>query len=75
VKRPRDEQGRLGGNAYADSDFLAAVRDAELPTTGDVAETVGCSRQTAHKRLRALEDNGQLASKTVGSALVWTIAD
>ena len=75
MKRPRDKQGRLGGNAYSDDDFLDAVRGADLPTTGDVADAVGCSRQTAHKRLRALEDDGQLDSKKVGSALVWSLVD
>lgn len=75
VKRPRDESGRLGGNAYADSAFLEAVRDQNMPTTGDVARAVGCNRGTAHKRLKVLAESGDVESTEVGSALVWAISD
>ena len=75
TKRPRDEQGRLQGNAYSDADFLEAVRAADLPTTVDIAAAVGCERTTAYQRLAALEDDGQLESRKVGRTLVWSIAD
>jgi len=70
-ERPRDDDGRLGGDAYADAAFVAAVQDHELPTTGDVAAAVGCHRTTAHARLQALERDGKVQSQRVGSALVW----
>lgn len=75
MKRPRDDHGRLGGNAYPDVDFLDAIREQDTPTTGDVAEGVGCSRTTAHKRLTTLEDDGKVESKEVGAALVWRLGD
>lgn len=74
-KRPRDDHGRLGGNAYEDSEFFEAIADQELPTTVDVAEVVGCSRKTAYQRLTALEDEGQLENRQIGKALVWSVAD
>lgn len=75
TERPRDDHGRLQGNAYHDQDFLDAVRAAGLPTTVDVAEAVGCERTTAYQRLTALEDDGQLESRKVGRTLVWAIVD
>jgi len=75
TERPRDEHGRLTGNAYSDADFLDAVREGDLPTTGDISDVVGCERTTAYHRLTALEDDGQLESRKVGRAFVWAIGD
>lgn len=46
-----------------------------MPTTGDVAESVGCDRRTAHDRLTTLEEKGEVESQRVGAAFVWAIAD
>ena len=75
TERPRDDHGRLQGNAYSNTDFLDAVREGDLATTVDIAEAVGCERTTAYHRLTALEDDGQLESRKVGQSLVWSIAD
>ncbi|WP_049895732.1 helix-turn-helix domain-containing protein [Halopiger xanaduensis] len=73
--RPRDDHGRLTGNAYSDADFLEAIADQDMPTTGDVARAVGCARTTAYGRLKRLEESGTVESRDVGSALVWTVVD
>ena len=68
--RSRDDSGRFDGD-YPDRVFLDAVRESDLPTTGDVSRVVGCSRSTAWERLRALEADGQVEGRTVGSATMW----
>lgn len=52
---------------------INALLEAQpLVTTSDVADEVGCTRETARVKLHALEDDGQLASRQVGSsARVW----
>lgn len=59
---------------FADEDFLEAVRNADLPTTSDVAESVGCKYRTAYSRLGNLEDKGRITSRQVGNSLVWAAA-
>ncbi|WP_343233307.1 helix-turn-helix domain-containing protein [Natronosalvus halobius] len=73
-ERSRDEKGRFDSNvAYSDVDFRQAVAELELPTTGDIAREVGCKRATAHRRLTQLEESGDLESRSVGNALVWSV--
>jgi len=72
-ERPRDDASRYT-EEYTDGDFLEAIRDRDLPTTGEVANAVGCSRSTAFPRLQALEDEGEVVSRKIGNANVWEVA-
>ena len=74
-KRGRDDKGRLAGPSFGDQEFTDAVSRLDLPTTGDVARDVGCSRSTAYDRLSELQADGAIDSRQVGNALVWTIVD
>ncbi|RLM53439.1 ArsR family transcriptional regulator [Halobellus sp. Atlit-31R] len=43
-------------------------------TAGDIIEEVGCSRRTAHNKLNALVDQGELRTRKVGSrSRVWWV--
>jgi predicted ArsR family transcriptional regulator len=70
----RDDSGRYS-TRYTDEDFLAAVRDHMPAATSEVAEHVGCVRQNADRRLRALRERGRVESKKIGASLVWFTAD
>ena len=70
----RDDSGRYSAR-YTDEDFLVAVREHAPAATTEVAEHVGCVRQNADRRLRALRDQGAVESKKIGASLVWFIAD
>jgi len=75
---PYDERDTDSGQftpTYTDEDFITAVTDHDLPSTSNVADTVGCKYRTAYERLTRLEDAGQLTSRTVGNSLVWMITD
>lgn len=60
---------------YSDEDFIDAVSECELPSTADVADAVGCTTDTALKRLRRLEGRGKIASAKRGNVNVWQRAN
>lgn len=71
----REDSGR-----YTETISLAAVLgvfetvDGPVVTSGDVAEALDCSRETARRKLRALEEQGRIASrKTAGRVVWWTV--
>lgn len=58
-------------------DVLAvfAVVDGPVVTTGDVADELGCSRETARRKLNELHDQGRLGKrKTAGRVVYWKLA-
>jgi response regulator of citrate/malate metabolism len=66
----RRETGQFG-SGFDDDDFVTVVERLELPTSGDVADEVGCSRSTARRRLKQLEEDREIESKAVGGYRVW----
>lgn len=58
-----------------EEDVLGAIgrrTDPSEPLTAeDVADAVGCDRDTARDRLRSLTEQGSLASKQIGGHAVW----
>ncbi|MFP8891876.1 hypothetical protein ACLI4U_19200 (plasmid) [Natrialbaceae archaeon A-CW2] len=76
TERKRDSDGKLSsGDVYSDVDFIGAVRELDTATTVRVAESVGCERTTAHKRLSSLEERGELEKEDIGGVLVWSVED
>lgn len=49
--------------------------DGPVVTTGDVADELGCSRETARRKLDELHDRGRLGKrKTAGRIVYWKLA-
>lgn len=71
----RDENSGQFSENYPAEDFTQAIRERDLPTTGDVAEAVDCNRRTAYVRLTKMEVTGDVTSKEVGNALVWSVSE
>ena len=44
-------------------------------TSGDVAESLDCSRETARRKLRSLEEQGHVASRKTAGRVVWWVVD
>lgn len=65
-----DHDGRP--QEWPDEAFLGAVEEREPAGTAEVAEAVGCSYETAYKRLVRLEQDDELTTKTVGGTRIWT---
>lgn len=62
---------------YSDEDVIEAVRSVnakgEYPTTNNVADELGCTRQAADFRLRRLRDEGEVESERVGNSMMWSV--
>jgi CRP-like cAMP-binding protein len=60
---------------YPREDFLEAIQEnGGMAGTTDIAEYVGVIRETAYKKLKRMEEDGDVASEKVGNSLVWTIS-
>lgn len=68
----RDDEEKFT-STYPESAFLDAIRSEHNPTTGDIAEAVGCTQQNAWYRLDQLRELGIVTSEKVGNANVWKI--
>lgn len=62
---------------YSDDAFLEAIRaveeTGELADTVDVAQEVGCHRDTARRRLNQMAEEGTVERLEVGTSRVWRI--
>lgn len=70
--RERDDRGRWLPEV-TDDELLAAVSEREPAGTAEVAKAVGLARQNASRRLKHLEERGEVRSKKVGRSLVWMV--
>lgn len=71
--RQRDEDG-VYVETYPLEDFLECLEGEGLTTTNKIADCVGASYQTAYRKLRILEDRGEVESQKLGGTRVWTLA-
>jgi len=61
-----------------DDEILRLVQTADRPftTASEVADRAGMVRQTAHKHLQRLHDEGKIEKKKVGAhAVIWWLED
>lgn len=74
-------QDRTDSGRYTESVTIAAVRavftavDGPVVTSGDVAEQLDCSNETARRKLRTLNDRGEVASRKTAGRVVWWLVD
>lgn len=76
MSREREDTGRYSETVTLD-DVLGVFRlvDGPVVTSGDVAEALACSRETARRKLRALEERGDVASRKTAGRVVWWVVD
>jgi predicted transcriptional regulator len=75
ANRDRTETGEYI-ESVSEDDVLDVMRTSTAPfvTNGDVANAVGCSTETARRKLTALADAGDIERRKVGAnAVVWWI--
>lgn len=58
-------------------DVLGVFATVEGPvvTSGDVADALGCSRETARRKLRALERRGHVEGRKTAGRVVWWLEE
>lgn len=66
-----EETGKIT-QKYLDERFREVVKERSPASTSEVAEGVGCSSDNAYRRLKALEDVGEIESKMAGNSLIWS---
>ena len=75
--RERDQQGGQSDRVPLEAvlELFEERDDRGRPlTASDIIEAVGCSRRTAHNKLNALVDEGELRTRKVGSrSRVWWV--
>lgn len=76
MSRDRGESGRYT-EAITLDDVLGVFETVAGPvvTSGDVAEALDCSRETARRKLRTLEEAGAVASRKTAGRVVWWRVD
>jgi len=72
MSRERDDVGWYTDPVTLE-DVLEVFGEVEGPvvTSGGVANTLDCSRETARRKLRSLEDRERVASRTTAGRVVW----
>jgi len=73
--RERDEDTGKFTTQYQREDFLDALEQEDFLSTSDVAEIVGCTQNLAYRRLKKLENEGEVKSKEIGRFLAWQKID
>lgn len=71
MPRKQDSGSGRFSEVYTDEDFLTTLDELGQAATSEVADSLGCSREHAYRRLRDLEDQGDVESRTVGRAKLW----
>jgi len=76
MSRERDEAGRYT-DSVALEDVLGVFEAVEGPvvTSGDIADALDCSRETARRKIRALEDRERVANRETAGCVVWWRVD
>lgn len=75
MPKRNEESGRYT-DEYPREEFLDALRTLDgTGGTSEIAGEVGCIRETAYKKLRAMRDDGLVNSRDVGGSLLWILTE
>lgn len=66
----RDDDGRFRPT-FSDEEFIDTVSERDLPTTREIADALGCNYRTAYDRLKKLEEQERVRSRSIGGSLAW----
>ena len=64
------ETGKIS-QKYSDEQFIEVVKNSSPASTSEIAEGVVCFSDNAYRRLKALEEAGEIDSKMAGNSLIW----
>jgi predicted ArsR family transcriptional regulator len=74
--RSRDDDSGRYSASYSAEDFTRALEAlGGSAGTRDIADEIGCHRDTARRRLIALEEDGVVEKTVVGDAALWELAN
>lgn len=58
---------------YPRSSFIEAIDSLSVASTQKVADEVGCSYDLAYRKLKQLEEEGEIDHEEVGGSFVWLV--
>lgn len=58
---------------FSDDDILKLISELEPVGTAPIADEFDCSQPAAYKRLRTLEEAGDVTSEMIGGNRVWML--
>lgn len=73
MTKERDEKTGKYTESYPLDQFVSVLNSLSGATTQEVADEIGCAYRTAHAKLSDLEDSGEVKSRKVGNAKLWTV--
>lgn len=74
--KDRDSDSGRYTTSYPEEDFIRAVQDlGPAVGTQEIASEIGCSRDTAYRKLRALESKDEIISRKVGMVRLWSLSE
>lgn len=72
----RDDESGQYVETYPPAKPLDAIKAEDgMAGTQEIADAVGCSYETAYKKLREMEDSGNIESKRVANARLWLLIE
>lgn len=72
----RDRESGQYTETYPRDDFLTALEERGPDVgTQEIADIVGCNRDTAYRRLRDLEEENEIESRKIGMVRLWSISN
>lgn len=72
--KDRDDESGEYVDTYPEGEFFDAIREFDgMAGTLEIAEYVGCHRDTARRRLIELVEAGKVRRRDVGDAAVWML--
>lgn len=76
VGKDRDDDSGKFVDTYPTESILEAIREHDgAASTVEIADFVGCHRDTARRRLNNLADEGVIVRRDVGDAALWMLAE
>ena len=74
--RERDEESGRFSEEYPRKLFVQAIEaEGGQAGTSEIADRVGCIRETAYKKLVRMEEDSEVSSRKFGNSLVWSITE
>jgi uncharacterized membrane protein len=72
-KRDRDDETGEFVDKYPQEAILTAIQECGgLAATSEIADDLDASRNTVYKKLRVMEEDGDVTSRKAGGIRVWT---
>lgn len=72
--RKRGETGQYE-KSVSDEEIVEFIRERNGASSGEVADEFGYAPSSAYRRLRDLDKEGRINSRTIGNSLLWEAVD